>query len=306
MKLLPLLMLACLTAIPVAAQDTIIGAVLTASTPSVRSVGLKGASAALVGDAGAIFANPASLATISHVALEGSYRGAPFDGFIVSGAIAWRLRQFNIGIGGQLLDRSGRLGTVLDSINGRNPVPEGDRSYEGIGVGSLIYRFGIIAFGGSVKLLREERGGVLSRATAVDLGLTIPIFDIFAFGLSRQNVGGNLRTDSPLRVPGITRMGATMNYVDPLESFRLLSTVEIQWPEGLDTRVIVGLEAGVVVSGIGLRGRVGYGAEEVLVSQSDFTFGGTLELTDLNFDYAYESSGLLGESVHQVGVRLRI
>src|SRR2546425_8313513 len=40
---------------------------------STRSAGLGGAGAALVGDAGAVFANPAGIATIRHLSVEGSY-----------------------------------------------------------------------------------------------------------------------------------------------------------------------------------------------------------------------------------------
>src|SRR3989449_5814875 len=39
---------------------------------SARAAGMGGAGAAIVGDAGAIFANPAALATIHHLAVEGS------------------------------------------------------------------------------------------------------------------------------------------------------------------------------------------------------------------------------------------
>ena len=39
---------------------------------SVRSAGLHGAGAALVGDAGAVFANPVGIATLRHIGLEGT------------------------------------------------------------------------------------------------------------------------------------------------------------------------------------------------------------------------------------------
>src|SRR5256712_9333555 len=46
---------------------------LNALPGSTRSAGLGGAGAALVGDAGALFANPAAIATVRRLAFEGSY-----------------------------------------------------------------------------------------------------------------------------------------------------------------------------------------------------------------------------------------
>src|SRR5204862_55529 len=49
------------------------GSILTLLPGTTRAAGLAGAGAALVGDAGAIFSNPAGLATIRHLSVEGSY-----------------------------------------------------------------------------------------------------------------------------------------------------------------------------------------------------------------------------------------
>ena len=55
---------------------------------------MNGAAVAMVGDAGSVFTNPAGLATIRHIALEGGYRAMPLDGRLASAALGMRLRQF--------------------------------------------------------------------------------------------------------------------------------------------------------------------------------------------------------------------
>ncbi|HEY6784857.1 MAG TPA: hypothetical protein VI159_07885, partial [Gemmatimonadales bacterium] len=69
---------------------------------SVRSVGLGGVGAALVGDASAIFTNPAGLATIRHMAFEGSYASIPGGSALSLGAVAIRLGRLDWGAGAQV------------------------------------------------------------------------------------------------------------------------------------------------------------------------------------------------------------
>ena len=107
-------------------------------------------------------------------------------------------------------------------------------------------------------------------------------------------------------MPGLTRLGFMINYVDPLESFRLLSTFEIQWPEGQVSRLVFGTEGGFVVSGVGVRIRVGYATAGYRDGDSDFTFGSSLVLGTSNIDWAFEPHGLLGEKVQRLGIRLRL
>src|SRR5574341_816679 len=66
---------------------------------SVRSAGLHGAGAALVGDAGAVFANPVGIATLRHIGLEGTYRRTRFNATAATAALGWRLSQFDLGLG---------------------------------------------------------------------------------------------------------------------------------------------------------------------------------------------------------------
>ncbi len=246
---------------------------------STRSAGLGGAGAALVGDAGAIFANPAALATVHRIAVEGSY--AQYLGATTFGAaaLAVRLGRFDWGVGAQ------SLGTASFA------------SADLLGVSSLVFRAGVVAAGGSAKYARQTVGGVRAGAWAGDAGLAIAVFDIMALGVSVQNIGGG--ADLPRR----TRAGFTMNYVDPQGAHRLLTTVEGQWPEDGPAFVVLGVEAGVVTRGLGLIGRVGYAGHSVTTAASPFSFGGTVELGRLRLDYAYRAFEAAGNDMHRFGLR---
>jgi len=205
---------------PVLAQDE---PVVLRFPASIRAAGFNGAGVALVGNAGAVFFNPAALATIRHVALEGALQSGPFAGDLSSAAVGWKIRQFNIGFGLHYFDcdcSPGPGGGFLTPAN--TPV----EATELLTVGSLVYRFGLIALGGSGKWVSRDIEGVRERGVSADLGMAIAVFDIMAIGFAVQNVGGNWSKTSNLRMPRLTRFGFTMNYVDPQGTFRLLSTVE--------------------------------------------------------------------------------
>ena len=251
---------------------------------STRAAGLAGAGAALVGDAGAIFANPAAIATVHRLAFDGSYQqylgGTTFGG----AALALRLGRFDWGVGAQALSDASFSSADL------------------LGVSSLVFRTGVIALGGSAKYARQGLGGVTADAWAGDAGLAIAIFDIMALGVSRQNIGGDLGGGAHL--PRRTRAGFTMNYVDPQGAYRLLTTVEGQWPDAGTAFLIVGLEGGVVTHGVGLIGRTGYAGHSVTTDASPFTFGGSVELGHLHLDYAYRAlDGPGGADTHRFGLR---
>ncbi len=285
-----------------AAQDSTVVAPYVITLPtSVRSIGMSGAAVALVGDAGAVFSNPSGLATISHISLEGAYRRAPGSAYLLSGALGWRIRQFDLGIGGRYFD----LGDDPTQYVGAG-APPGSNSREVLGVGSLVYRYGLIALGVSGRYTRRSVDSVHVRGFSGDIGLTIAFFDIMALAASVQNIGGNWRSASALPMPRVTRAGFTMNYVDPQETFRLLSTVEVQWPEGRGARGVFGVEGGIVVEGVGILARAGYGGEAPGLPNSKFSLGGSVTIGVLDLDYAYRSSDLFEERAHHFGLRLTL
>lgn len=283
-----------LTSTAATAQERFVPFVVQAPA-SVRYAGLNGAGAALVGHSGAVFTNPAGLATIRHIAVEGGLLTATGEEVMTSGSVAWRLRQFDLGFGIQSLD--------TDVVGGDGiPIVDPDQS---VLVGSLVYRFGLIAMGVSGKRVRREvPDGPAHIGYSGDIGAAIAIFDIMALGFAVQNVGGNWEIDSPIDLPRFTRFGFTMNYVDPQGSFRLLSTIEWQWPEDQDTRFIAGGEAGIVVAGAGVVGRLAYGTRPEESPDPHWTYGATLELRWVDVDVAYEPAAPGLEDIKRIGLRL--
>ncbi len=285
------------------------GPVVLRTPSSVRATGLNNAGAALMGDAAAVFANPAGLALIPHVALELGYFGGALDAYQATAALGFRFGQLNIGGGLKYFDFGTEPEVVPDPATGGvtgTPTGASVSAHELLGVGSVIYRVGLLAFGGSVKLVEQGIAGLQETGVSGDLGLAIAIFDLAAFGFAVQNVGGNWSDQSPLVFPRLTRFGFTMNYVDPQETYRLLSTLELQWPAGRSTRFVAGVEGGMVVRGVGLLGRAAYGTREAGEDLSRLTVGASFTLGRLTVDYAYEPTDLLVDGSQRIGLRLAL
>ncbi|MGH8622753.1 MAG: UPF0164 family protein [Burkholderiales bacterium] len=279
------------------------GSILTALPGSTRAAALGGAGAALVGDAGAVFANPAGIATIRHLALEGSYEPYLEGTAISTAAMALRVSRFTWGVGAQAFDYGTESEIVPDpATGGRRGMPTGAsfHPYEALAVTSLVYRGGFAALGVTVKYDRQQIGAEISDAWGGDIGMAIAIFDIMAFGVSVQNLGGDLGHGALL--PRRTRAGLTLNYTDPQGTYRLLTTLEGQWTRDQSAVLIQGLEAGIVTSGVGLVGRLGFATRPAITDASPWTFGGGVVLGRLAMDYAFRSYDILG-GTHRVGLR---
>ncbi|MBI1968026.1 MAG: hypothetical protein HYS40_08555 [Gemmatimonadetes bacterium] len=280
------------------------GSVLAGLPGSTRSVGMGGAGAALVGDAGAIFANPAGIATIHRVALEASYERYLAGTALSSAALALRVGKFDWGLGAQALDYGTEPEITPDpATSGRRGTPTGGffRSADVLAVTSFVYRHGLIAAGVSGKYARQSIGAWAADAWAGDGGLAVAVFDIMALGVSVQNLGGDL--GSGARLPRRTRAGFTLNYTDPQGVFRLLTTLEGQWPRGERALLVVGGEGGVVAGGVGLVGRIGFTTRSAPSAASRLSVGGGVELGHLHVDYAYRGFEALGGGTHRVGLR---
>lgn len=247
-----------------------------------------------MGDAGSLFVNPVGLATIGRVAFESGYRRVAGGSFVLSGAAAGKMQQFNLGLGLKYLglDSSGWLPAL------------GNQPYELEGVGSLVYRWGLLALGGSLRYLRRSLPSKPEGGVSGDLGVAVAFFDIMAIGFAARNVGHNWLSAGGLSLPGARRLGFTMNYVDPQEAFRLTSVLEIQWTEGLPHRLVLGGEAGLVLEGVGLVGRAAYRTKSVADGEPAFSFGTSLALGPASLDYAYAERDRLGTRAHRLGVRL--
>ena len=258
-----------------------------ASIPgSTRSAGLAGAGVALVGDAGSIFANPAAIASIRHVAVEGSYEEYPAGATLSSGAAASGVGPFAYGIGVHVLRPASETGQPTDVL----------------ALSALVFRFGMIALGTSVKYVREGLAVPQVEAWSGDIGVAIALFDIFALGASVENLGGDLAAGAHL--PHRTRVGFTMNFADPQGSGRLLTTVEGQWPEGRPSVLVAGAEGGIVTrGGVGIIARMGVSGKTSSIDVSPFAIGGGITLGRLRLDYAYRSYPAPNGGGHRLGVR---
>ena len=268
---------------------------------TVRTAGFNGAGVALVGDAGSIFINPAGMATIRRMAVEGSYRPIEQGTYLATGALAWRIGQFDVGFGGRYFDLGQTSGSFAPTS-----ASASEPAYEALGVGSLIYRFGMIAIGGSGKYYSRRVGDTDDKAVSMDAGIALAFFDIAALAFSMQNVGGNWIDSTGVGLARVSRLGFTMNYVDPLETVRLLSTFEVQWVEGQQARAIFGAEAGIVISSVGILARAGYAGRTASYSDAKLTVGATLTLGRFLLDYGYVPDDLNGKDAHMLGLRLTL
>jgi hypothetical protein len=278
---------------PLAAQqtDSALAPLILTLPVSVRAAGLGGAGAALSGDASATFLNPAGLATIRNIAIEAAAQRYPDGSLEGMAAGAFRLFQFDLGGGIHYL-RFGRHPAVKDNLQW---------------TASGVYRFGLIALGGTLKYVSlEDSAGRTRRSATVDAGLGIHVFDIMTLGFTAQNLGSWRVTGGPLLLPVTKRFGATFNFVDPQETARLLGTVEVIWTDRADRRTIFGMEAGAVIGKVGLVGRVGYGAQPEGSGQRQVSFGGGLVLSRFNIDYSWQRRTRLGNQIHRLGLRFTL
>lgn len=287
MRSFALAVLSLAAAAPAGAQAPL--PVVTELPPSTRSAAMAGAGVALVGDAGSVFINPSGLATIKVLSLEGVYSPMPGGGQLWQGAAAVRIGQFNLGGGAGYL-RLPDTSVVADNVTW---------------VGSADYRVGLVALGASGRYVSvTDSGGRINRAFTTDAGLTIAVFDIMALAVSVQGIGQQRISGLGVALPTSTRLGYTLNFVDPQGTSRLLTTIEWVWTEGRAHRFLVGVEGGAVLKGMGLVGRVGYGPAPRGPSGGRWSVGGGVLLGRLGLDYAFQARNVLGRDVHSVGLRL--
>jgi hypothetical protein len=97
----------------------------------------------------------------------------------------------------------------------------------------------------------------------------------------------------------------SFNLLDTYSNGRLLATAESVWSRGDHGRTVLGLEAGAVVSGLGILGRVGSGRQPGLTGGllSNTTFGASTLLGRARLDYAFQNRSTLGTDVHLFGAR---
>lgn len=258
---------------------------------SVRAAGMGGSGAALAGDASATFLNPAGLATIRNIAIEGAAQRYPDGSLEGMAAGAFRLFQFDLGGGIHYL-RFSDTSAVKDNLQW---------------TASGVYRFGLIALGSSLKYVSlEDSTGETRRSATVDAGVGIHVFDIMTLSFAAQNVRGWRVTGGPLELPVTKRAGMMFNFLDPQGTARFLTTLDVIWTARADRRTILGVEGGAVFGKVGVVGRLGYGAQPEASGQKKVSLGASLVLTRVNIDYAWQRRTRLGNQIHRLGLRFTL
>lgn len=258
---------------------------------SVRAAGMGGGGVALAGDASATFLNPAGLATIRNIAIEGAAQRYPDGTLEGMAAGAFRLLQFDLG-GGIHYIRFNDSAATKDNLQW---------------TASGVYRFGLIALGSTLKYVSiEDSSDATRRSATVDVGMGIHVFDIMTLAFAAQNIGSWQVNGGPMQLPVTKRAGLMFNFVDPQSTARFLTTLDVIWTDRASRRTIIGLEGGAVVGKVGLVGRLGYGAQPEGSGQKKFSFGGSLVLTRFNIDYAWQKRSTLGGHVHRLGLRFTL
>lgn len=268
------------------------GALLDAA-PSPRSISLGGAYGAVFGDEGSVFANPAGMAPIRHLALGVSGEESLSGARLGTAAGAVRVQRFTLGFGMMYRDAS------VDTLT----------SYEALGVAALAYRRGMLSIGVSAKGLREyaarsPRARAVTGATGT-IGAGITFFDIAAFGFAIENLTGTLTgNDSSYALPRTVRGGFTINIVDPQGLARLMATFDWVRPPGGDAYWVLASETGLVSRGIGLVGRAGIATGRSGSDLSDASFGAGVLLRSVRVDYSSQGYRGGARRTHRIGVRL--
>lgn len=256
-----------------------------------RSAGMGGASVALSGDAGSTFLNPAGLATIQHIAIEGGLQRYPDGSIETMGAGGFRFLQFDFGGGYHYLLLSD-TSAVKDNL---------------VWSGSGVYRFGLIALGTSLKYVSiQDSTDDVRRSATMDAGLGIHVFDLMTLAFAVRNLADWRVTGGPLQLPVSKHAGFSFNFTDPQLTARLLTTVEVVWTERAPRRTLLGLEAGAVIGKVGVVGRLGYGAPPEGAGQKEVSLGGGIVLSRFNIDYAWQRRTKLGSYIHRLGLRFTL
>lgn len=256
-----------------------------------RYAGLANAGVAVHGDAGALFINPAGIATIRHGGIEGTFHyshAQPLEG---SAAAAFRLSQFTLGGGVHYLK--------LD--------PDSPNADNLLGIGTAVYRFGIIAGGFSGKYVSvEDTLGNVARSASADAGVLIALFDIMAIAASFQNIGHKDLSGAGVELPHSSHLGLVFNFTDPQLTWLARVVAERVWPEGEKSRNKVAAEVGVQLGGTFLMLRAGTGEREAQTQQSESAIGASLGFKKFAVDYAYQQKTALGGDVQRIGVRFTL
>ena len=259
---------------------------------SVRSAGLGGAGAALSGDASSTFLNPAGLATIRNIAIEGAAQRYPDGSLEGLAAGGFRLFQFDLGGGVHYL-RFSDTSAIKDNLQW---------------TASGVYRFGFLAarWHPQVRLPGGLRGGRCAASATTNAGVGIHVFDLMTLAFAIRNMGSWRVTGGPLLLPAEQARRVCVQFRRSAGDSAPVDDAGGRLADRAARRTLIGLEAGAVVSKVGIVGRMGYGAAPEGAGQKKVSLGGGLVLSRFNIDYAWQRRTRLGREVHRLGLRFTL
>lgn len=253
-----------------------------------RYAGVANAAVALHGDAGALFVNPAGIATVRHAGIEATYDYSHSQGLEGSAAAALRLGQFTVGGGTHYLK--------LD--------PKSPNADNLLSIGTVVYRYAIFAVGASGKYVSvEDTAGNVRRSATEDVGGLIALFDLFAIGGSFQNIGRHDISGGGVALPPSSHLGVVFNFTDPQLTWVMRAAWEKVWTRGEEPRNKIAAEVGVQLGGAFLTLRGGTGARAPQTDQSAGSVGASLGFRRFAIDYAYQGQTALGSDIQRIGLR---
>jgi hypothetical protein len=311
----PALVLALVLLAP--AAGTVTGGVLRAQVAggaapalalpaSARELALGGAYAAVVGDEGSVFENPAGMAAIRVAAVGLSWQPYALGAYLANGAAAVRVGRFDVGVGLRLVDFG------QDSVLRPGPAAATapTSAYSSAAVGAATYRFGMFSVGGSATYVKDHvatADSTLYDASGFgfDVGGALTFFDIAALGVVVQDLGPGLATSAGPRapLPRSVQAGFSLNIVDPQGPTRLMVVGDWISPRGGSDYWAFGLEGGVVVGGVGVEGRVGIATGGAPADRRSAAFGAGLVFDNLRVDWGYQGVSTLGGGSSRFGLR---
>lgn len=274
---------------------------------SARALALGDAYSAVGGDDGAIFFNPAELATLQAVAASGSVQRYLASSTLIALAGAVPLSRGVLAVGVQSLDYGSEPEIVPDSSFGGQ---RGTTTGRTISAGDLAVSVGFarrvraVRVGLALKGVREWILDAADNAAALDAGVAIDGPWGSTLGAALQNFGGSITlAGSSATLPRRARVGVAIP-ARVLGAFDVLGTAEVAHLFDVGTSVGGGLEVAWRPRGpIALVGRIGARTRDTGSAADAVTFGGGLRASHLAIDYAYEGFGSVGSATHRIGVR---
>jgi hypothetical protein len=305
---------ALLAAAPAHAQDGAgsAGAAVLQMLAGGRAAGLSGAYTAATGDADVLFYNPAGIASLGAGAAL-SYQRHVEDIGLASGAGAFRIGRFNVGISAIFLDY-GSIDVIVPDPAFGNQTGMPDPS------GATASASEVAARLSAATLLLDDRLSVGASAGMVSvelagLGRSTPMFDLGAqyalpfgtVGASLRNLGGDLSGEdlADASLPSQLRVGGAFAVHGP-SGIGALVTADLvaELAEG-STGFVAGLEAGLMprlAGDLTAVGRVGFNGAAGDDGLGTLQLGGGIALGGFAVDYAYQNYDFFG-TLHRVGVR---